>query len=387
MKLKSSFDVANTLFSLYAILLTMLWMLLNYGGKGSDPYTGSGIRWFLITIPLLGLIFLNFLILSFRPVIAKDGVSISLILYTFGMTISSIYHNDLKLFSEVARWILPLFFVAHFKPKISIEVVNFLYLTAIILCIFTYNPSETDYGYLPGQTTVNLHQGLWWRVSLWKYLTPPYSAAFSVLVFVANYFLNQSRSRYLIYALCLYFIVLSGNRTSYLVFTLVFAALFLYQRNQGSFGKLLSVYPFLSVAFIYILQLLSDLIPLIGIQSELINSFLLRNEGGEDVGNLSSRILIMLEHYRIMQEASLGGFLGVGSEVYASPQWTSNDGSLGGTTDSYLTHLIVRDGIFFVFLVLGFVSFFYQSIKSNNIMGYMLLLALLLYTIGYGAWL
>jgi hypothetical protein len=363
-------------------------MLINYGSSGSEPYSGGGFRWFLITIPLLLYICANILLLYVKPKVKKNPIIIFLVLYLLMSLLSSAIHSDLKHFSEVARWVLPIIFITHFRVKFPLALLNLLYLLALITVILTFQSGIDFYGYLPGQTIVNLHQGMWWRISIWKYITPPYSAAFSLIVFFANYFLNKRRSRFFFYALTIYFILLSGNRTSYLIFVLCLSLVYFHNLKDFKFNRYYAAIPILGVGVIFGLQLAADLIPLLGIQNEFFNSAILRNDSaGGGATNLSSRFLIIIEHIKLIQDVDYGIFLGIGSKIYTSLQWSNNGGGLGGSTDSYISHLIVRDGFGVLFSLLAFISFFIESMKEKNMLGYVILLSLLLYTVGYGAWL
>lgn len=376
------------MFVSYTTYLLILWTFLNYGGKGADPYTGGGIRWFLITIPLFIYILINLALIVKEYKIKKDRIIIFLGLYLLSSFLTSVVNFDIKHFSETLRWALPIICIVHFRVYFPLRLINGLYLFALLFLIFTFDPQVTDYGYLPGQTTVNLHQGMWWRVSIWKYLTPPYSAAFSLIVFFANYFLNKSKSRYLFYIISIYFIILSGNRTSYLIFVLCLSLVFVFDKNKFGYNRVYCILPVLSLAIIFGLQLASDIIPLLGIQNEFFNSAILRSDSANaDAQNLSSRFLIILEHFRLMGSAGISSIVGIGSDIYISPYWTVNGGTLGGSTDSYLTHLLARDGISFLFLLFSFISFFIVAMRERNLFAYIILISLLLYTVGYGAWL
>lgn len=383
-----SYLAASKVFLAYVAYLTILWVFVNYGGRGQNPYTGGGLRWLLITGPLLFYILLNASLLCFYPRVKKEPATFFLLCYLIVVFVSSVVNVDLKHFSEAARWALPLVFIAHFRVTAPLVLLNGLFIFAIIVLVLTFNPAETDYGYLPGQTTVNLHQGMWWRVSIWKYNTPPYSAALSMLVFFANYFLNKGKSRFIYYFLSIYFIVLSGNRTSYLIFLMCISILTVFDRNSFQNSVKYYLIPLAGVVVIFGLQLAADIIPLLGIQNEFFNSAILRNDdAGGDAQNLSSRILIIAEHFRLIAENGASSLFGIGSDIYMSEQWTGNGGVLGGSTDSFVSHLIARDGIAAVFLVFSFIAFFSQAMREKNLFAYIILLSLLLYTIGYGAWL
>ena len=381
-------NYANYAYIGYATYLCVLWMFFNYGGSGLDPYKGSGFRWLLITTPLFIYLAINFLLLISKPFVDRNFVTLFLLLYLLCTLLASGIKADIKHFSEIVRWVLPIMFICHFKVYMPVNILNALYLFAVVTIFFTFDPSDSDYGFLPGQTTTNLHQGLWWRVSIWKYMTPPYSAAFSIIVYFANYFLNKSASRYILYSLSIYFLVLSASRTGYFVFAICLSVVLFRGYFTFKFRLLYILIPIFSVAAIFLLQFFSDLLPMLGIRNEFLTSALLRNPTSSgDAGNLSSRFNIILEHLRLVTEAGASAVFGLGSEVYASPAWRSNGGHLGGTADSNVSHLIVRDGLAIVFLVLSFVFLFVESMKNRNIAAYIVLLALLLYTIGYGAWL
>lgn len=372
----------------YAIYLAILWMFVNYGGRGIQPYEGSGIRWYLITVPLFLYMGATLLLILAHPYLKRNPIFLFLILYTLGVLVVSMINIDIKHMSEIIRWVIPIMLIAHFKTYMPLKVLNILFLLAIVIIVFTFDSIDSDYGFLPGQTTTNLHQGLWWRISIWKYMTPPYSAAFSIIVFLANYFLNQGKSRVIFFILSFYFILLSASRTGYVIFFIMFSVIFLSRFYKFKFNVLYGFLPIVSVIFIFSLQFFSDLLPLLGIQNEFFNSAVLRNnDNNGDVKNLLSRFHIIFEHIRLVQEAGAFGWFGIGSDVYLSPEWSANGGKLGGTTDSNISHLIARDGLSILFLMAAFICFFVEAMKNNNLLAYIVLLSLLLYTVGYGAWL
>lgn len=381
---------ANYVYLVYAIFLAVLWMFVNYGGSGLDSYEGSGVRWFLITIPLFIYLASNCLILFSYPRRDNNPVITFILLYAFTALIVASIRVDVKQISEIIRWAAPVIFVVYFRTYMPLKVINALYIMAIIIVISNFGGDEFIYGFLPGQTTINLHQGLWWRVSIWKFISPPYSAAFSIIVFFANYFLNRKTNRYIFYFLSLYFLILSASRTGYFVFLICFFVIMItkFSKIKFAYNRLYTSLPIIVVIAAFLFQFYADLLSILEIKNVFLNSAILRiNDGSADASNLYSRFIIILEHIRLSQESGVAGIFGIGSEIYDSPAWTSNGGWAGGTADSYVSHLIVRDGVSLVFLILSFMFLFIESMKSRNIFAYIVLLALLLYTIGYGAWL
>jgi hypothetical protein len=381
-------SISQYTYSGYVVYLAILWMFVNYGGRGLHPYDGSGARWLLITIPLFLFMGVNLLLVLIHPHLKRNPILLFLTLYLSSLSLIAIINFDIKHLSEIIRWVIPVMLIVHYKVYLRIELLNFIFLMAVVVIVCTFDSIDSDYGFLPGQTTTNLHQGLWWRISIWKYMTPPYSAAFSIIVFFANFFLNKSKSRVAFYILSFYFILLSASRTGYLIFLIVFSVVLLGRFYKFRFNKIYCFLPLASILFVFTLQFFADLIPLLGIQNEFLNSAILRNNNSNgDANNLSSRFLIMQQHIRLVQEAGLSGVFGLGSNIYLSPAWTSNGGAFGGTTDSNVSHLIARDGLSILFLIAAFAYLFIESMKNGNLLAYVVLLSLLLYTVGYGAWL
>lgn len=375
------------IFIFYITILSFSWMLLNYGGDGENPYTGSGVRWLILTIPLLFFVFANITVFLFKPVIKSDLISLSLLSYVYLGFFISIIYQDLGRFFDLARFAIPVFFIYHFRLYVTLKFINTIFFLALFVVVLTYDSSSL-YGYLPGQTTINLHNGLWWRISIWKYITPPYSAAFCLIVLVVNLLISKSWIRFVIIPICLYFIVLSASRTSYIIFIAIIFIIFLTRRYDFRSSILYYVIPFLLAFLLFAFQFLSDAITLLNFQNQFFQSAILRStEYTDGTQTLSSRLLIIAEHIRIMSEAPAFGFFGVGSSIFESTAWTVNGGFLGGSSDSYITHLAARDGILVVFLVIAFIQFIRLSCRERNLLSYVTLVALLMYCVAYGAWL
>jgi len=58
--------------------------------------------------------------------------------------------------------------------------VNFIFVLAVFWSIVSYYLGMNVWGAFPGQATTNLAQGLWWRVGLFPFQTPPFSGAFAL---------------------------------------------------------------------------------------------------------------------------------------------------------------------------------------------------------------
>lgn len=374
-------------FSAYVLILSLSWMLLNYSGDGHNPYNGSGPRWFLLTIPLLLFVSLNLILFFKRPIIKIDLISGSLIAYVFFGIMVSIALSDIPRIFDVASFAVPLLFIYHFRTYITLRMINFIFFLALFVVILSYD-SNSIYGFLPGQTTMNLHNGLWWRISIWKYITPPYSAAFCLIVLVLNLTFSRSKFRFAIALICIYFIVLSASRTSYIILLSLFTVYLLTRKFELKSSFIFYFAPVFFAALLFILQFLSEAVALLNIDNEFFKSAILRStEQYEGKMSLSSRLLIIAEHFRLMSVDSAFGIFGIGSGVSNSLAWTANGGSLGGSTDSFITHILARDGLLVIFLIVAFAKFFVISCRASCVVAYLTLVSLLMYSVAYGAWL
>ena len=190
-------SISQYTYSGYVVYLAILWMFVKYGGRGLHPYDGSGARWLLITIPLFLFMGVNLLLVLIHPHLKRNPILLFLTLYLSSLSLIAIINFDIKHLSEIIRWVIPVMLIVHCKVYLRIELLNFIFLMAVVVIVCTFDAIDSDYGFLPGQTTTNLHQGLWWRISIWKYMTPPYSAAFSIIVFfaLAIFFFEAKRQR------------------------------------------------------------------------------------------------------------------------------------------------------------------------------------------------
>ena len=310
-----------------------------------------------------------------------------LVSYMILILIKSTVVFDLKHLFEAVKLALPLWVIFQTRLAVSVKVLNGLFLIVLLGCIVMYDSAYSDYGYLPGQTDVNLHQGLWWRVSIWNFKTPPYSAAFSILVLFANIFLNKNSSKYLYIILAMYFIVLSGSRTGYLIVIVGLSLILLREIFSFKYRRIYVLVPVVAFIGIFLLQFWASMAS-ITIDNEIFGSVLrANNDSTETLSNLSSRFVIIAEHYSLFVSSAYPPLFGIGSDVYSSPVWTSNGGIVGGSADSFISHMLVRDGVGFFFLSGVFFHQFYVAMLDRDFLRYLILVFLLVYCIGYGAWL
>lgn len=378
---------ADTIFVTYTLYLFVLYIFVNFGGSGSDPYAGQGYRWYLNIIPLLLTIFAFIFVLIAQGKLVVSDVVLWLLIYTCGVFLVAILNQDIKHISEILRWSLPFIAINQFRLFLPHQILNALFIFALLSLIVIYNPMESNFGYLPGQTSVNLHQGLWWRISIWQYWTPPFSAAFALLVIILNHFFNKSKSRYLLFAIAIYFLLLSGSRTSYYAFLSFLFIIFLFKKVPFRDCRFYRFIPIFFALMMFVLQLAPEFIYLIKFDNELISSAIFRNEAEGEEETISSRLVIIAEHFRLIAEKGAFGLLGIGSAVDLSPGWTSNGGIIGSTGDSLLTHFAARDGIWSLFLLLAFRAFLKESLLDGDKLAFITLTMLAIYCVGYGGWL
>jgi hypothetical protein len=259
---------------------------------------------------------------------------------------------------------------------------------SIVIVIVLHQDNISYYGYLPGQTIGNLHQGLWWRISIWEYCTPPLSAVFAIILIAANYFYNPGWSRYFFYFLGMYFLVFSGSRTGLVVIFIGVCFLLITRLITFKTRLFFKAFPALCLVFYFIMLIFPLIIKFVSIENEFLNSFLFRQaEGYEELQEQIARPLIMYSQMEIFVNSYA---FGVGTEnlkdQYESlTAGTSIEGTVG--SESLVTYLLARDGVAFVFLILFFAALFTEATKRKDVIMYLMILVIMLYATSYGGFL
>ncbi|MCD4794186.1 MAG: O-antigen ligase family protein [Bacteroidales bacterium] len=244
------------------------------------------------------------------------------------------------------------------------------------------------YGFLPGMAKTNLHMGLGWRISLFPAI--PNSAFFSLFIFILNIFKNwkhKSLGRLLIILLSVYFLILSGSRTAILAFAVVASFKFIlyfrpFHKTKGYLR--LSFFYLAIVLVVYFFN--SFTLSLYNLNNSFINSLVFKSEkkitNEKQLEKQNYRIWLWDKHFEIYKENPI---FGKGS--YEIKEYLSESEKQMNTnfTESYLTDLMVKVGIFLIFFIAFFFFIIKRSVKDNNPALYGLTVSMFILMISYGS--
>lgn len=257
------------LFLLYFFVVSFSYLFLVRSGEKLDYY--------LYLIFLIGAA-LVFVICLVHIIYVKFGVvnkffAAGFFLLSFSAISDLVINKDSNvlnmLFFLVFAWSFYDYPIARFRVFI-----NSIFIVAVVWSIVSYYLGLNVWGFFPGQATTNLSQGLWWRVGLFPFQNPPFSGAFSLGVFLAN-FRIQTLNAKMISIIAFYFFLFSGSRAVFVAF-LACLFIFIIRKNYRMGG--MSMISFL-VALISVLMIISNapyiLRPFLG-WSDFLSSLVLR---------------------------------------------------------------------------------------------------------------
>jgi hypothetical protein len=332
--------------------------------------------YFLFVLPVAA-----FIALSVRQIVLRNysRAATVMLIYTIGVSILSVLRGDFTSIYSTLLFSATVIAILNSKITVSVAFLNSLFLLSVALSVVTTHLGMNEFGYLPG-----VWEG---RVSLFPLL--PESAFFCCIVLVANYFLNTSRWRYVIFCLALYFLIFSGSKTALVTLSLFFLYLvtlrFLPFRNRGFYG----IYNVaIAILFIIIINLGSAIQLLKKLDNEAINKLVFKSEQVDDdvafAQTSSSRLWIWGEHLKIFFKNPL---IGVGTfnlsdyaTVDPTVQYTTSTGS-----ESFFTNQLARFGSISFGLLLFLFTLQKKAINREERLSYFLILFLLITMLVYGS--
>lgn len=288
---------------------------------------------FLIDKHSLVAIFLGLTAVMTETIVRGNSGLVNLVFIIF--LITSVYRNPVRNFTLA---------------------INCAFVIAIIWSAITYHMGTNIWGYLPGHSSADQSTALWWRVSIFPYLTPPYSGVFSLIVLVLNYF-NASKLKSFFLIMSLYFLIFSGARTVLVAFFLVGICIYLVCAKKSR-STLMFLITILVIFALFSASAVPHLLyPLVS-WNEFLSSIVLRIGSAEQVGEeASTRSIMFFEFLRIAIESWP---FGVGrdtlSEIYRGP----------GGTEMAAVRIIAQSGFLGVMVMVAFFTFVYmRSIGSK----------------------
>jgi len=322
---------------------------------------------YLMTIIPLFLVF----ILSLKYFLNNKQKKITIYIYIHFIIIFlfSILKIDFNSIFNISQLFFVIYYIFNCKScKIDVKFINNLFIISIILSFIGYYLKLGNYGITPFQGYKVARS---WRVSLfWGDVAS--TGAFALLVFIKNYYLEKkNKFNLFIIILAFYFMIFSGSKT--ILISLIF--IFLITIVKINFNKNL-IYTLLPIVFIFIIVITTIIIPQISIinQTPMFKSFLNIQNNNFQYG----RFWLWKNHLQIFKNNIL---FGKGAfnirELYENP--------LAGS-ESKLTYILARDGIFGIFFILFFLNLIFYSVKQKNIEAYILSSVLIFTMFFYGSY-
>jgi hypothetical protein len=257
---------------------------------------------------------------------------------------------------------------------LRLRLLNLLYLLTIAFCIYTYHTGINLYGYLPGQGVGEYYER---GRSLFPYAIVG-SAFFSLVVLMKNATQGTSRLRWLLIAVCAYFVFFSYNRTS-IICLLVFTALLVTTRlvefqDRPFYRALPACIVLMFLVFVF--------------YSDLFSSFISSGVNNESLEYLSSnRDMVRIQElsgsarpYLMSSQISLfltSPLFGVGTFQL------DNAFGLSGR-ETFLTGLLARIGLLIVPFVMFYLFQIKETLVDRAVLPYITLILLTIIMMTYG---
>ncbi|MGP3778029.1 O-antigen ligase family protein [Halanaerobium saccharolyticum] len=199
------------------------------------------------------------------------------------------------------------------------------------------------------------------------------TGAFSLLVFIIN--LNKDRKgiiNYIMLFLSLYFIVFSASKTA--LVALLFVLFIVFIKKIYKINFLYTLLPITLIGFILFTIIIAPNLTIFN-QTQLIQYFLNMNSNRRFQ---NARLWLWKNHLSIFKDNILFGEGDFSiSELYEDPLAES---------ESKLTYIIARDGMFGILFILFLFYLIYYSVKQKNYEAYMISSTLFLIMFFYGAY-
>ncbi|UOR11315.1 O-antigen ligase family protein [Halobacillus amylolyticus] len=361
----------NSFFKVIVIYYWLLILLIDYGATSNR----SSTQYFLIMLPIIFYILIN------MNVIVRKRVTLevfSLLMFLFFAISFSIVKFDINPIFGLLIWVLPIIIVLNNKVYLSIKLVNTLFILTIVAGVFAYHIGVNVYGYIPGQSTTNLTQGLWWRISMFPYSTPPLSAVFALIVLILNFFYNNSfKWKVFFVILSSYFLVLSGSRTALIVTALILMTLFIskiFNSKMTFLKKALSVSPILMFLTLFIFP---EFLLILDFNNPFFNSLIFRSTDSSqslnEILKTMNRQTIWEDYFHIYIDSPIIG--GSSEEIKEV-----------GHSETMLFRYLALYGLSIIFLL----SFLYlviaNSLMKKNYLRYAIGIILFVYLLVYSSY-
>lgn len=373
--------IRNTIYG----LLIMYYLVLNYFVEGE--IVKYSLQYFLFVIPVL-----TFVGTFSGSLISRKHSLKAMICLVFFMIVSSIslFRLDMQTFLSTLLFAGSLMVIFNTRMTVGIGFINLLFLVSIVGSVISYHLGGNVFGYIPQPGgEANLAAGdIGWRISLFPLVAE--SGFFALLVILANYYMNKSKSRFLFFGLAFYFLIFSGSRTALVIFVfficfLVVSHFFPFRRR--ALYEILN--PLLIGSFILLLSFKSLLLLIKDTRIGFLNEYIFKSEKGmsEDASreDVATRSWLWAEHLRIYGGSPI---IGVGTFDFASLKTESTKSYHASTgSESFITGLLARVGLPALLMVYLIFVIQRDGMNSRNPLVYLISLFIFISMISYGSFL
>jgi O-antigen ligase len=364
-------------------LLVWYWALL-YFQSHTQLVERFSLMYFAVTLPVLAFVLMNtHHVLSWR----LDRLTGPLTLYIVIVAVVSLLRGDLATAYNVALFTAPIILILRHRLRLSLGLLNTLFILSIAGAVFTYSAGISEFGFLPGQSAMSADRGLEWRVSLFPVL--PESAFFSLIVFLANLLHGKGLKRYAYGTAAAYFVVLSGNRTTLIVGLMCLAVLVFARRiefRKRAFYR--SLFVVLAIIFVAVVSMDAILVA-IAFDNPYFANYVFRSQKEvvdvDEVAKTVYRSWLWQQHLQIFSDSPL-----IGEGTFYLPDMLKEQllkSNIDTGSESLLTSLLARVGLMIVPLLVFFGRLCGRTMEWRDRLGYCLCLALLIYSLAYGSFL
>lgn len=376
--------------STFYITLCVFFVYAAFVDIHSGVYTGLD-RYLIFTLSILLFIF------SLASLTLRKRVSLLyfciILLGLFCVVANLIIHKDTLLLNWFFMVVVVL--SASQKPlRSSLPLLNFLFWVAIIWSIISQFAGLNPWGFFPGQAQTHLAQGLWWRVGLFPFKTPPFSGIFAVIVLCSNLYSLKGKKygtmNYLTVFLSLYFALFSASRTAWVI---LFLALIVYFFSlRGFHNNLFFLAIILSTSILtFIFSVRPDYLYFLTSVSDIFSSLLYRSTSVNDINSIdhNTRYTMFLHYMELIKNSwplgmgrhsLLESYTGPGGSEMRAFSLIAAAGFLGIIVQILILSILRYKSLRVHFFLAIFIicSFFYSSFLHIHNFSFLALLTILL---------
>lgn len=355
------------------IVFIHYWLVSNFFNFSN---AGAEMIFIFVQLPIILLVIIRFRYFQLKHINSSNSYFIIFIVLVI---LVDLFKGQYALIMSTAVDVLPTYLIlTNKRTHMPLKLINKVFIIQIAIAIAAYYLSVNPYGFIPGQSTVGEFA---WKVSLFSYLTPPYTGAFAFLVFLMNAETSEKINwlNILIIVLTLYFMLFSGSRTIYIICGFYF--LFTVFKRFMPMEKRKFFYAILPVVFLLLLIASASMGYLVkSTHNEFLDSFFFRNiqyDSYKSVEDLDR--YIMWKQY--LEIFSKNWLLGAGM-IDKSKYFADTVGS----GETLLAMMLAFHGILYFLFLAGIFKLLIISIERKLGMAYVGVVSFLIMCTFYGSY-